>query len=40
MITNEYIDSLGIDQDKAGCFRELAGLSGDSLTAFENAVDG
>lgn len=27
-------------EDKAGCFRELAGLSGDSLTAFENAVDG
>ena len=27
-------------EDKAGCFDEIAGLSGDSLTAFENAVDG
>lgn len=27
-------------EDKAGCFYEIAGLSGDSLTAFENAVDG
>lgn len=27
-------------EDKAGCFLEVCGLSGDTLTAFENAVDG
>ena len=27
-------------EDKAGCFYEVCGLAGDTLTAFENAVDG
>lgn len=27
-------------EDKAGCFYEMCGISGDTLTAFENAVDG
>lgn len=27
-------------EDKAGCFYEVARMGGDSLTAFENAVDG
>lgn len=27
-------------EDKAGCFLEVCGIAGDTLTAFENAVDG
>ena len=27
-------------EDKAGCFLEVCGISGNNLTAFENAVDG
>lgn len=34
MVTNEYIDSLGIDKDKADTLKDA------SLTAFCNAVDG
>ena len=27
-------------EDKEGCFNEVCGIAGDTLTAFENAVDG
>ena len=40
MITDKFIDSLGMEKDKAGCFYEVARMGGDTFTAFCNAVDG